>query len=320
MRKKKDGQPALDYILSSEFDDPANRTTFLAEMPGQAEYAERLAHSVQPPGMSTELTALCSSPVLTREQEVHQFRKMNYLLHLASTAGPAEASRLRQEAITVQHMLVTCNTRLVVNIVKRMNLDAESFFDAVEEAMIPLMRSVRGFDYSRGFKFSTYCTWAVQRWGYRYRGGVGDGKSFSNMDDGYLETFAENPARNEPIEREALEAARQLKALLRKVDERDRLVIMRRNGLAGESPAGNKVWTLQEIADDIGVSKERIRQVQVRAMRSLRVAAGVVAKPPPKSKGGRPRAGIPDKEKPPTTKPAAPKVTRPKVPARTAAA
>ena len=112
---------------------------------------------------------------MTRKQEAHLFRKMNYLKYKASRLRAKldperpksslmdQIERIYDEAVATKNQIIRANLRLVVSIAKRHVGPAENFFELVSDGNMSLMRAVEKFDYARGNKFSTYASWAIMK-------------------------------------------------------------------------------------------------------------------------------------------------------------
>ncbi|HVL14667.1 MAG TPA: sigma-70 family RNA polymerase sigma factor [Gemmata sp.] len=268
----------VDYIYNPEFDDPSRESAILAEMPGLDDFEAKRAGKAPPKDVPPQMAHLYEWPLLTKDQEQHVFRKMNFLKHklqkFQESLDPARAKVADLIKIEdykdgikgCRDLLINCNQRLVYNNAKKHLGQTENIDDLVSDGNLSLMRAVEKFNYGLGNKFSTYATWAIIK---NFARSIPDAKTHKQRYmTGHDELF-EAKADVRTDEQEILAAADAAKArvsrLLDHLDARTREVIRMRTGLDG-----SEEMTLEQIGQHFGITKERVRQINVRGMKQLR--------------------------------------------------
>ena len=221
--------------------------------------------------------------MLDREQEAHLFRQMNFLKYQAlklrqsdrSRPGPRPrtwigSSELQEEALAVKNQIIRANLRLVVSIAKRHVGPSNNFFELVSDGNMSLIRAVEKFDYSRGNKFSTYASWAIMKNFARtipeenYRR-----DRFVTGHEEMFEAAADNRTDEHEYESTLKRMQETIKGMLDRLDDRERLIITSRFGLGGSAER-----TLEQLGRELGITKERVRQIESRGVDKLRKIAG----------------------------------------------
>lgn len=224
--------------------------------------------------------------ILTGKQEKILFHKFNYARYRvwkiqqdvwaspSKKPTPEEALeilRWHRIADRIRVQIAETNLALVLAMAKRTRMSEVDFADLVSEGNMALLRAVDKFDAGRGYKFSTYACRAIlkafSRQGMKlskYR------QRFPTDFDPKLEKSNFLETKRATFERDAAEEVKRIVLENRaELTDVERTVIEHRFGL--ESGEQDKPMTLEQVGQIIGVTKERVRQIQNKAMEKIRL-------------------------------------------------
>ena len=240
---------------------------------------------------------------------------------------PILAKRILEGDMEAKRTLINANLRLVVNLAKHYVGRGMQFLDLIQEGNLGLIKAVDKFDYTKGYKFSTYATWwirqaiarAIADQARTIRIPVHMVKTINKMtkiqrqliqdygreptpeeiseamggeltpkrvreiqrialepvsfelpigeeDDSHLVDFIEDKETESPVDYTTKQLLKEeLYAILKDLSEREERVIRLRYGLDDNRPR-----TLEEVGKEFNVTRERIRQIEAKAIKKLR--------------------------------------------------
>jgi RNA polymerase primary sigma factor len=277
-----------DYIDSPAFyeDDAAKK--IYEEAPDVAKPDTSWYHPVMDDLSSTRTRTVKSTQqvILTGAEEKVLFHQFNYARHCvwkiqqdvwnapSKQPTPEQATdvlRWHRIAERIREQIAETNLALVLAMAKRTRMSEVDFADLVSEGNMALLRAVDKFDAGRGYKFSTYACRAIlkafSRQGMKlskYR------QRFPTDFDPKLERSNFLETKRAGFEKDAAEEVKRIVLEDRAgLTDVERTVIEHRFGL--ESGDNEKPMTLEQVGQIIGVTKERVRQIQNKAMEKIRL-------------------------------------------------
>ena len=281
-------QGEQDFIDSPVFYEEDAETKIYQEVPDVQKPDTTWYHPVMDDLSSSTRTRTMKSAqqvILTGAEErilFHQFNYARYRVRCVQRAvrevveqlptpdQAEEVLRWHRLAEMIREQIAETNLALVLAMAKRTRMSEVDFADLVSEGNMALLRAVDKFDAGRGYKFSTYACRAIlkafSRQGMKlskYR------QRFPTDFDPKLEKSNFLETKRADFEKDAASEVRDIVASNRAdLTEVERTVIEHRFGLeAGEN---EKPMTLEQVGQIIGVTKERVRQIQNKAMEKIR--------------------------------------------------
>ncbi len=274
--------PEIEFIASEEFEELEYTTSELS-LVGQ------LVGTIATPEGSDHRGSLLGSlmakslPPLAADEERMLFRRMNYVCFQADSIrstlsgkqrSPKKLARIEElgnEAEQITRRILESNMRLVVSIAKKYSGTSQDLQEFVSDGLLILLGAIRKFDYSRGFRFSTYATHSVQRHYFRaIKKNQRYSERFVLTGGEVMSEIVSSEETEVETEEDAAVAYRRLMASAKGLlTDREQSILHRRFGTGGLGVT----QTLREVAHDLGISKERVRQIQLVAMDKLKGVA-----------------------------------------------
>jgi len=275
----------VDYMPNELFDHPEADRIILAPAEGPAAgYRDQgwdtpTDDDPKAPAFARELRRCI---LLTPQRERYLFRRYNYLKFKIvrlrreldmSDPSLGELHRLAslfREARAARNEILRANLRLAASVARRHVTPNVRLSDLVSEANVSLMKAAEKFDYARGYRFSTYATWAIYKnFAKSVPASARTARRFVTGQDKRLDA---TPAADiDPLlaAESAPPAHRVVDELMACLSEREKTIITKRYALQ----PGVRSTTLSALGRELDMSRERIRQLEVQALAKMRKAA-----------------------------------------------
>ena len=271
------------FFYHNSFDDPDQISFIVDEIPNFDEFCSKtnkIRKSTNWNVIQPELRPCYQLPLLTKEQEIHLFRKMNYYKYLAKKIMDVEFSELKtsefeemkqllEKALEIRNIIAVANLRLSsqllkgsINICRDYGITQEVLSDAYHD----VLKSIDYFDWTKGVKFSTYATWVLRQNSSReVKKMIRRHENHIALEDHHFESFFSYEDQHEE-EKRLIEMKNFIQNALDSMNENERdsrqiFVLTNYFGINFEKQ------TLEQISKKIGVTKERVRQIKENALK-----------------------------------------------------
>jgi RNA polymerase sigma factor (sigma-70 family) len=265
----------IEYMHSEDFTTPDAEAGILGDPAVRRPFAPLATKPRVPADLPPYLGELMRIPLLRPDGERALFRQMNYLkyraelLRQAIVPGETTARELDRieslldRARKAKNQITNSNLRLVVSIARQHLSTGTDLFELVSEGNVALLRAVDLFDFSRGFKFSTYASWAIKR---RLARLVARAHQHRARHQTPGEDFMDNVRASEDLGDSATAARELVQRMSASLSPREWFILSNHYGLhePGES------LTLAQLGRRVGVSGERVRQIESEVFARLR--------------------------------------------------
>lgn len=262
--------------VHSELFDAPGADAIILDAPEPAGSDARLP--AVPRDLPPYLQSLYATPLLTPDLERDLFRRYNYLKFKVARGlkgldpeeiGESEFADIEALILrcnTVKQRIIQANLRLVVSIAKKHVGWSQNLFEVVSDGNVSLMRAMERFDFERGTKFSTYATWAIAK---NYARTIPEqhyhGARYVTGQNELLHA-APDTSDVATSESDRVRIKELIQAGMTELTEREREIVNGHFGLGGT----HGTLTLEQLGTRFGLTKERIRQIEFRALQRLR--------------------------------------------------
>jgi len=275
----------IDFIDSDEFRLPGAEASIYGldevERPDVSWYRPLMEDLIPTRGRNDSVRQ-GKSVLLSGAQERILFLKFNYARFRMREVQieldgrrpdlPAARELLRWAVVAegFREQIAETNLALVLAMAKRVRIVDSEFADLVSEGNMALMRSVDKFDCGRGFKFSTYACRAILKAFSRH--GMKSTRHRQRFPTDFDPAFEKSDFLERRRQEQVTDSAEEVRHIMDKnhaaLSTVERTVILHRFGVG--SPADAPTLTLEQVGQIIGVTKERVRQIQNKALAKLR--------------------------------------------------